>query len=187
MSKLHLQAGRRQGRKNRVGPLHERDRTVTDRGSQKLRVLIVGPLQAIRIDMRHLDIALVALGHGEGRARDRPAHAECPRNGTNQGGLAGSQLAAQEHQITRMQHFGQGLPEGRGVLGPLALPDDRLLGQNNPSCGSPAGAVAGAVAGGGGAACSGSAFDAGRLWAGTPSNSGIRAKSASSVASIDRV
>ena len=63
----------------------------------------VGGAQAVGVDVRDRDVALIALGDGEGGAGDGARHPAGPGHRAHEGRLARSELAAQQHEVARRE------------------------------------------------------------------------------------
>ena len=99
-----------------LGPLDEGDAPGAQVVLQQLGILCVQTLQAIEVQVRDGDVrAAVAVPDAEGRAGDGTGDAERPGGAADEGGLAGAELAVDEHQVARAQLSGQLGPEGFGL------------------------------------------------------------------------
>jgi len=101
MLEPHSDAYRRQNSFPRFGPLDEDDGVIEVR-------LEIAPLrrrhhllEAKKIDVRHVDSALVPVADGVRRARDRPFDAERAGGAADERRLAGAELAGDRHDVAR--------------------------------------------------------------------------------------
>jgi len=159
MTQPHRETRRWQNALTGLRPLDERDRVVEVR-------LEVPPLrsrdvaEAEEVEVRDVDASVIAVTDREGRARDRPGHAERATGAAHERRLAGAQLARDGDDVARLQVGDELGGQLLGLFGRSAL------GQKRPSW-TAGWAVAGVrKTGSGGGATS------------RPSSSGMRAKSA---------
>lgn len=174
---VHRQPGLGQALGERVGPFDEGDGVVADARHDEAELLVVRRREPVGVDVGHRHRARIALGEREGGAGDGLGDAERAGDRAHQRGLAGAEVAAQQHEVARAQQVREPPPEGGGVLGAGAR-ELRGVAQKRPSC-SRAAAATGCGSGSGSG--SGSAGDGG------PMSPGMRAKSSSRVASMARV
>lgn len=173
-----------------VGPLHERD-CALGHLEREAELLVVHRPEPVRIEVRDRDVARVPLRDRERRARHVLPDPEGPRGAPYERRLPRPQLAVQSDDIAGREDGGDRRADRLGLRG-AGGPE---LDQNRPSCsGSSAcgaeaapasdGSRVGASASNGASAPPVAGAGAG---SGLPINPGMRAKSASSVASIDGV
>jgi len=168
-----------------VGPLDERDGVLGDLQGQA-DLLVIGLREAVGVEVRDAHPAGVPLGHGERRAGHVLGHTEGTGGPSHQRGLPRADLPDERHDVAGRDEASDRRADRLGLGGGACLDGD----QNRPSCsGSPDGAPRGTAAASSGSAGPGSSGSDGSIGAGssTPSKTGILAKSASSVASIDGV
>ncbi len=184
MAKRHRDGGSVERRRERVGPLDERDGLGSGL-EREAQLLVVGRVQTVRVKVRDGDAALVSLRDGERRAGDVVGHAERPGGAPHERGLARAEVAAQGHDVAGLYERCDRRADCFGLVGAGGLE----LDQNSPSCsGSATGSRAGMTVTRGGGVAVGSAdgsVTTASAGDGAPINPGIRAKSASSVASMD--
>lgn len=185
MLKCHGHSGLVKGRREGVGPLDERDGVGGDL-EREPKLLVIGAVQPVCVQVRDCDATLIALRDGERRAGDVVGHAKRPSRSPYQRGLAGAELPTQRHDIARAHERRDGGADRLGLTGSGGLERD----QNSPSCsGSGTASGDGVTVTRGGASGMDSSGGWSEMTAGggaeAPTRPGIREKSASSVASID--
>jgi len=158
----------RRGQDARAGlrPFDENDRVVevrlevTPLGVRELR-------EPVEVEVRDVDVAVVAVADGVRRARDRLRDSERAGRAADERRLPRPELSEDRDDVARAQRRGQTRAERLGVCGGRGLDDV----QKRPSCTAACGATS-----------TGSGFGTGSTT--RPSNSGSRRKSPSSTSSI---
>ena len=129
MLQRHGHGGLVEGRGQGLGPLDERDGILGDL-EREPEFLVVGGVQAVGVEVRDRDTALIALSDGERWAGDVVGHPERPGRPTHQRGLAGAELSTKRHDVARARERRDGCADLLGLIGGGGLERD----QNSPSC-----------------------------------------------------
>lgn len=165
MEQPHRDARRGDRSGTRLGPFDEHHRVVEVR-------LDIAPLrrrhslEAVEIEMRDRDVALIAVGDRERRARDRTVEAERTASAADEGRLPRAEVTRDRDDVSETKIPGQLRPDLLGLRGRGRLDrDQKMLSWTAGSC--TASTTTGSIAG-----------------SSPPSSSGMRAKSCSSTLSI---
>ena len=137
---------------DRVTPLDQQHRLAVAEVLEPEVHDVLDPLQAVHVDVRDVEPAVILPHQRERRRRDMVRHVESARDPLHERGLAGSELAGEDHGVARPEQLGERLADRSGLVGgpgPELDAHQNSSSCSSPAAGSPAAAVPGSSAGGG--------------------------------------